>query len=1387
MRIARPLSLVSSLAWLAAACSGKPSATADAKADPNAGDVATTDLATLDLATLELATSDTSKATCPGAQGCACVNDSECDWAACVYDPAAAGGLSCAGPCTNDCKGGFRCVDKPGVEGLQVCVPAAGKACNPCAASDECKSLGSPGQCADRGDSGRFCAVPCVGGGCPDGYACQASTTVEGSKADLCQPTGGECVCSPAAIAKKLATSCAVAAKDASGKVLGSCKGTRTCTATVLPACDAKAWAPETCNGQDDDCDGQTDNGAPCDDSNKCVSGKQCVAGTCTAGTPKTCDDQNDCSVDTCDPKNGNCDFAPQDGKLCNDGDPCTAGETCSKGVCQGGVAKPCPCAADADCKPQEDGNLCNGTLYCDAKKLCALNPATVVVCPDLGAQCSANECKKATGQCEAVNLSDGVTCSDGLPWTVGDVCTAGKCVAGVETKLCKNDGDCGKYEDGDKCNGTLFCNKATGVCQLNPKTVVQCPSAFNTACSKNQCVPLSGQCTATAVADQKPCEDGNLCTTGEACQAGVCQPSASGGNTCACQNDADCGKFEDGNACNGTLFCNLAKGQCQLNPATVVVCQSVNDGPCGVNVCDKVSGKCAMLAALDGVACDADGSPCTPLDACKSGVCVKDTADICQCTTDAQCAKYDDGDLCNGVQYCNKGKNTCAVNPGSVVSCPPAGSACLANVCAPATGKCSAVAANEGAGCDDGDAETAGDVCAEGACKGKAVAPACKADGDCGDDGDGNPCTTLGCIGGACVKTLPGGVTCTDDGNPCTDDKCSSGACQNTANSAACDDGQACTGNDVCAGKVCKGAAKNCDDKNPCTTDLCDAAKGCIAVTNGDACIDSNPCTKDSCDAVKGCSNAAAAGPCSDGNACTLGDSCANGACLPGAVTGCDDGNACTKDACDPAKGCGNTGLADGAACSDSNACTVGDNCQGAVCLAGSATKCDDGNVCTTDSCDAAKGCSNAAAAGPCSDGNACTPGDVCANGACLPGAVTGCDDGNACTKDACDPAKGCGNKGLPDGAACSDSNACTVGDNCQGVVCLAGSATKCDDGNVCTTDSCDAAKGCSNAAAAGPCSDGNACTPGDVCANGACLPGAVTICDDGNACTKDACDAAKGCGNTGLPDGAACSDSNACTVGDNCQGVVCLAGSATKCDDGNVCTTDSCDAGKGCVNAGVTAGTDCGGGKACNGKGSCVVSECGDGVCDGEETVPSCPGDCAYLAARLGGPCNTPGAKDSCADGFFCVARGLAGGGNVCVADFETWLPLGDSHPASDFTEQTDYVVDNKTGLQWAKESVALGNWTYALTACSAETYGGFKDWRLPVLAELFSLADRSTQNPACSAPNLSWPNDTWLYWSSSPWVGGASAWLVYFGNGHSNYNSNGIIGTCRVRCVR
>ncbi len=113
------------------------------------------------------------------------------------------------------------------------------------------------------------------------------------------------------------------------------------------------------------------------------------------------------------------------------------------------------------------------------------------------------------------------------------------------------------------------------------------------------------------------------------------------------------------------------------------------------------------------------------------------------------------------------------------------------------------------------------------------------------------------------------------------------------------------------------------------------------------------------------------------------------------------------------------------------------------------------------------------------------------------------------------------------------------------------------CDDGNPCTDNTCDLAKGCVTTPNAATCTDNDICTEGDTCKDKVCV-GKIMICDDGNTCTTDFCDKAGGC--TKVPNTAACDDGNACTDS-KCENSTCKSNSPTVCDDKSDCTTDSCD----------------------------------------------------------------------------------------------------------------------------------------------------------------------------------------------------------------------------------
>jgi hypothetical protein len=69
------------------------------------------------------------------------------------------------------------------------------------------------------------------------------------------------------------------------------------------------------------------------------------------------------------------------------------------------------------------------------------------------------------------------------------------------------------------------------------------------------------------------------------------------------------------------------------------------------------------------------------------------------------------------------------------------------------------------------------------------------------------------------------------------------------------------------------------------------------------------------------------------------------------------------------------------------------------------------------------------------------------------------------------------------------------------------------CDDGNICTNDWCDPQAGCQYTNNNSSCDDSSVCTEGDYCSDGACQGGIPITCDDGDGCTTDTCDSLSGC----------------------------------------------------------------------------------------------------------------------------------------------------------------------------------------------------------------------------------------------------------------------------------
>lgn len=219
---------------------------------------------------------------------------------------------------------------------------------------------------------------------------------------------------------------------------------------------------------------------------------------------------------------------------------------------------------------------------------------------------------------------------------------------------------------------------------------------------------------------------------------------------------------------------------------------------------------------------------------------------------------------------------------------------------------------------------------------------------------------------------------------------------------------------------------------------------------------------------------------------------------------------------------------------------------------------ECDDGSTTNGDGCSAA--CAEESGFVCSGEPSACGSAASCGNGQLDPG--EDCDAsiaGGPCCSATCAFA--------PAGSPCDDQDACTASDACDGAgSCLGASSLSCDDGEPCTTDSCDPQLGCLAIPHSGPCDDGDACSAGENCSTGTCAGGTPISCDDGDSCTSDSCQAGVGCVFSPLPGSNPCSDGNICTLGDRCEGGSCESGFLVDCDDGDPCTADSCHPVAGC-----------------------------------------------------------------------------------------------------------------------------------------------------------------------------------------------------------------------------
>lgn len=103
-------------------------------------------------------------------------------------------------------------------------------------------------------------------------------------------------------------------------------------------------------------------NGTACDDNDLCTSTSSCSAGTCTGGTATVCNDDNPCTDNTCVAGTG-CVFQ-NNTATCDDENACTEGDACSAGFC---VGTPKDCSDGDTCTSDVcTGGICSNTAFHD-------------------------------------------------------------------------------------------------------------------------------------------------------------------------------------------------------------------------------------------------------------------------------------------------------------------------------------------------------------------------------------------------------------------------------------------------------------------------------------------------------------------------------------------------------------------------------------------------------------------------------------------------------------------------------------------------------------------------------------------------------------------------------------------------------------------------------------------------------------------------------------------------------------------------------------------------------------------------------------------------------------------------------------------------------------